>query len=198
MPSLRDAFDDEDEPLPPAILIRPMEARDTWEMVQLERRNAGRYMSGEEQMALKRLYDTMIPHALVAIKRGSGLVGFGIAPAAPGLFTQPRGILKLVSKPDPVPAEEPGRDGDQTDCIRRLIRGFALQAMADGRNGLEICVADGDEMTENACADYLAHAAGRLNRDTPLGPISGQVFRIEPLTAHFGFGVAPKLPRPRP
>ena len=196
MPSLRDAFDDEDELPPPAILIRPMEARDTWEMVQLERRVCGQHMSGDRQMELKNLYDTMIAHTLVAVKQGGEIVGFGIASSAPGLFAQPRGVLKLVSKPDATPLAEKGIDGDQTDCIRRLIRGFALQAMANGQAGLEICVPDGDEMSENVCADYLACCTKRLRGETPLGPMTGLVFKIEPLRAHFGYGVAPKPPRP--
>lgn len=192
MASLRDSFDgdhDHDDAPPPAILVRPMEARDAWKMVLLERRASAKNMKGVDQLALKKQYDDMIPHTLVAVKNGA-VIGFGIASSEPGLFQNKRGILKIVTN----------TDEEQTDCTRRLIRGFALQVMATGQKALEICVRDGQDIVEDVCSDYQAACTKSLKGHTPLGQIKALVFTIDRLSENFGYksekNRAPKGPNP--
>ncbi len=188
MASLRDSFDgdhDDNDAPPPAILVRPMESRDAWKMVVLERSAYPKKMRCVNPLALKILYDDMIPHTLVAVKKGGEIIGFGIASSEPGLFKNKRGVLKIVT----------GADVDTVDCAKRLIRGFALQAMAAGQNSLEVCVAD-EDLLEDACSAYQAPCTKRIKGITPLGVVYGLVFTIHNLTEHFGYKNDQNLPKP--
>lgn len=167
---------------PSPLLVRPMNARDTWEMIGLIQCYSNPLLSGEKQMAVKRFLEACQRDTLVAVKPGGTIVGFAIACSQSAFFQGPRGILKLVTHPN-----------DKTDlCTQRLIRGFALQAMAAGQTKLEICVQAGDDTLEAVCLDYNALCTRHIREDTPLGPVKADILTIQNLRDYFGYGADAK------
>lgn len=189
MAPLRDSFDDErdDDAPPPGPIVRPMSASDAWSMVAMIKIYYEPQMSGEKFMQMKRQFENLIPYALVAVKPGGTIIGFGFSIPGPEMFSNKRGIAKIVTHPDE----------DRMECTKKIIRGFARQSMAAGDTTLEVSVADGDDIVENACSDYGAVCTRRIDRETEFGPVKAQVFTIKNLTEYFGYNADKKPPKPK-
>jgi len=189
MAPLRDSFEDDhdDDAPPPGPLVRPMGGNDAWEMVALVKFYYEPDMNGENFMEMKRLFESMIPYGLVAVKPGGAIIGFGFSIPGPEMFTNKRGVVKIVTHPDE----------DRMECTKKIIRGFARQTMAEGGTTLEVSVPDGDDVVEDACSDYGAVCTKRIDHNSEFGPVKALIFTIKNLSEHFGYGADKKPPKPK-
>lgn len=190
MMPLGDSFDDaRDDFPPPGPVVRPMECRDAWDMTALLQRNTRTGMTGDQFVAMKERLENMIPKILVDIQPGGKLSGFAIAATQANNFSNPRGILKIITSPD----------FDRAESTKRLLRGIARQLMAAGQTTMELVASDDDEVLKNACKLYGGVCVKQASPSGEFPAINSHVFVISDLTKHFGLKsqqTKPKDPSP--
>lgn len=185
MTPLSDSFDDaRDDFPPPGPVVRPMECRDAWDMTALLQRNTRTGMTGDQFLIVKERLENLIPKILVDVQQGGKISGFAIATAQAGDFSNPRGLLRIVTSPD----------FDRLESTKRLLRGIARQMMAAGQTTMELIVADDDETVKNACKLYQATCVKPASVAGEFSTPKSHVFVISDLTKHFGL----KSPQAKP
>lgn len=181
MDSLRNSFDDaHDDFPPPGPIARPMEARDAWNMAAMIQRQIPSGLSGEDFVRVKKSLENLISHILVDVQPGGKISGFSVSGTQPGIFANPHGIIAAF-----LSHEFPRFD--QADAAKRLLRGTARQAMANGQNSLEVFISDDNPVLRAICHDYTGSRTGRLMLNNTYGPVSGDIYTIPDLTRHFGY-----------
>lgn len=185
MKPLGDSFDDaRDDFPPPGPVVRPMECRDSWDMTALIQRNTRTGMTGKQFMAVKERLENLIPKILVDVQPGGKISGFAIATPQAENFSNPRGLLRIVTS----------SDFDRAESTKRLLRGIARQMMAEGQTTMELIVADDDETVKGVCKLYQATCVKPASITGDFPAPKSHVFVISDLTRHFGL----KWPQAKP